>query len=243
MAGKCASVDRQLLAKTRMCKFFAEGKCQRGRSCTFAHSAAELHTQPDLFRSQLCAEFMDTGVCRYGAACRFAHGVDQLRPGAALDARSQGNQLKMQLAAMRERTRDLEAQLVALEEKPLPTPDAWNCDGDWSTHVCWAGSLESMHSEVCDYWTPYVGDYGEFFVPPADAAWCCPPLTPFQPSAGGCEESRPSSDCGGCDASTQPGMDSDIEEPQVVVRNTFIEYELRSAPMARSRARSAPATR
>jgi len=252
-----ASVDRQLLVKTRMCKFFVEGKCHRGKSCTFAHSTKELHAPPDLFRSQLCAEFMETGGCRYGAACRFAHGVEQLRPpadgaGETVESRSQSDQLKAQLIAMRQRAKALEAQLEVLEGAPKSSPDVWQYDGDWSTQICWMGQSMFEPADAAaaawDCWAPYVGGYGELYMPPEVAVLV--PTVPWQLRGSGAPVSPPGSDCGACDLSTQPGADSDNEElsgeelsgehPQVVVRNTFIEYGYRSAQTARRRARSAP---
>lgn len=83
-AGPCAFVqESNILDKTKMCKFYAKGKCTRGNTCSFAHSASHLQPRPNLFRTQLCFHFARGGYCTVGDACRFAHQLDDLRPACA----------------------------------------------------------------------------------------------------------------------------------------------------------------
>lgn len=70
----------QVLDKTKFCKFYARGRCARGKACSFAHGSEELLTAPDLHKTQLCADYARDGLCRRGARCKFAHGVEQLKP-------------------------------------------------------------------------------------------------------------------------------------------------------------------
>eukprot|EP00747_Dinoflagellata_sp_TGD_P208834 gnl/TRDRNA2_/TRDRNA2_82270_c0_seq1.p1 gnl/TRDRNA2_/TRDRNA2_82270_c0~~gnl/TRDRNA2_/TRDRNA2_82270_c0_seq1.p1 ORF type:complete len:386 (-),score=51.30 gnl/TRDRNA2_/TRDRNA2_82270_c0_seq1:63-1178(-) len=74
--------------KTMMCKFFvAEGACQRGSECTYAHSESELaegisQVDPTAVRGykmKICKFFEMTGDCGRGAACTYAHGEAELR--------------------------------------------------------------------------------------------------------------------------------------------------------------------
>lgn len=67
------------LQKTKLCKFYSKGACTRGDDCTFAHSHRELHQQPDLFKTSLCATFVTNGTCHRAARCKFAHFEGELR--------------------------------------------------------------------------------------------------------------------------------------------------------------------
>jgi len=77
-------IDR-ILTKTKMCKFFASGCCQRGAACGFAHSQSALQSAPDLMKTQLCIAFERNGFCRDGSACKYAHGRIELRTTARPD--------------------------------------------------------------------------------------------------------------------------------------------------------------
>jgi len=97
------------LYKTRLCYYFAQGKCSWGASCHHAHSLAELKPKPNLTKTSLCPlletcnrvgcsyahsrdelrstdSFAKTKVCfgscencRFGGNCRYAHSVNELR--------------------------------------------------------------------------------------------------------------------------------------------------------------------
>jgi len=78
------------IEKTRLCKFNAKGKCQRGLSCTFAHGRAELQQPPDLYKTRLCSSLQWSGVCAAGADCTFAHSQAELRPAGTFGRRDGG---------------------------------------------------------------------------------------------------------------------------------------------------------
>jgi len=69
-----------VLFKTNMCNNFANGHCQFGKHCRFAHSAEELRQKPDLGRTRMCKTMAESGICS-DASCRFAHNMEQLRDG------------------------------------------------------------------------------------------------------------------------------------------------------------------
>ncbi|CAE7873692.1 Tristetraprolin [Symbiodinium microadriaticum] len=70
---------REILERTRMCKYWKAKRCTLGADCKFAHSVAELKQQPDLVATQLCFQFTRKGRCKNGEACKFAHGRSELR--------------------------------------------------------------------------------------------------------------------------------------------------------------------
>lgn len=76
MAG--VSALQTMCRKTKMCKFFAHGLCDRGRSCAFAHSLKELQAVPDLSYTKRCRIMLHTGSCN-DSQCTFAHHADELR--------------------------------------------------------------------------------------------------------------------------------------------------------------------
>lgn len=66
------------LRKTKMCKYFQQGKpCYAGANCDFAHSEKEINSKPILSKTQLCINFAE-GRCN-DKNCNFAHGEDELR--------------------------------------------------------------------------------------------------------------------------------------------------------------------
>jgi len=79
-------IDRSIsLSKTKLCKFFNKGACQKGETCTFAHGRQQLQRKPDLYRTKLCAQFVNTGSCAFDAACKYAHFLTQVRPEEVAD--------------------------------------------------------------------------------------------------------------------------------------------------------------
>ncbi|CAK0890231.1 unnamed protein product, partial [Prorocentrum cordatum] len=73
------ALTAELLRKTRLCVFYAQGACSRGDACTFAHGSSEVAARPDFTRTQVCETFKTTGHCAKGDACLFAHNVGNLK--------------------------------------------------------------------------------------------------------------------------------------------------------------------
>jgi len=65
------------LQKTKLCRYYLEGKCGYGARCTYAHSLDEVKSVPDLAKTQLCVRFAE-GKCN-DANCTYAHGEAELR--------------------------------------------------------------------------------------------------------------------------------------------------------------------
>jgi len=65
------------LHKTKLCVFYAKGRCQRGTACAFAHSHAELAAPPDFSKTKPCYKFFRF-QCK-DANCKYAHGNEELR--------------------------------------------------------------------------------------------------------------------------------------------------------------------
>jgi len=74
-----STLFRAQFQKTIICKFNAGGRCRNGTSCSFAHSAEELRSAPDLTKTSLCEVFMKGEKCKAGSECPFAHGHRELR--------------------------------------------------------------------------------------------------------------------------------------------------------------------
>lgn len=71
--------DNTQFRKTKICQFFAAGKCRYGQGCAFAHGDVDLEASPDLTKTSLCVAWQ-TGTCRCSATqCAFAHGHKDLR--------------------------------------------------------------------------------------------------------------------------------------------------------------------
>mmetsp|Transcript_53594 Transcript_53594/g.149081 ORF Transcript_53594/g.149081 Transcript_53594/m.149081 type:complete len:333 (-) Transcript_53594:105-1103(-) len=81
--------------KTRLCKFFQEGYCNRSNLCTYAHGDADLRNGVEGCtesgagvsegggdtagcKTKLCTLFQE-GRCMNGARCSFAHGTEELK--------------------------------------------------------------------------------------------------------------------------------------------------------------------
>lgn len=71
------------LHKTKLCVFYAKGRCNRGTACSFAHSHAELQAPPDFFKTSFCYNFRRR-QCN-DANCKYAHGVEEIRNRKIMD--------------------------------------------------------------------------------------------------------------------------------------------------------------
>lgn len=76
-----ALVSKQF-AKTRLCRFYELGKCERGSSCGFAHGHHELLVTPNLAKTKLCFNFF-RNRCAVDN-CKFAHGYEELKGTSSL---------------------------------------------------------------------------------------------------------------------------------------------------------------
>lgn len=70
LAGRCR--------KTRMCRFFQAGACERGDACGFAHGSEDVKSLPDLGKTKMCPNLLGSGSCSQ-EDCRFAHSQRELR--------------------------------------------------------------------------------------------------------------------------------------------------------------------
>jgi hypothetical protein len=80
---------------SKLCSFFAEGSCQKGDQCSFAHSKTEVQFHPKVYKTQACNRFVGSRYCG-NKLCAFYHsfddGSDDSRkpPDAPLEANSPG---------------------------------------------------------------------------------------------------------------------------------------------------------
>mmetsp|Transcript_56765 Transcript_56765/g.122694 ORF Transcript_56765/g.122694 Transcript_56765/m.122694 type:complete len:195 (-) Transcript_56765:100-684(-) len=84
---------------TKMCKFYVQGRCEKGASCTFSHSVDELRATPDLYRTDVCFEYTRLGTCKWGSRCKYAHSSGEVHQRPRLDLASRTLQLGMQQVA------------------------------------------------------------------------------------------------------------------------------------------------
>ena len=50
--------------------------CKYGDNCAFAHGEEELKKKvhvPSMYKTKLCAQYIETGFCCYGTRCQFIH--------------------------------------------------------------------------------------------------------------------------------------------------------------------------
>jgi hypothetical protein len=67
----------QAFVKTRMCRYYPEGKCSLGQECKFAHEDTEIRAVPDFRKTRMCEAFK-SGGCSLGD-CPFAHDRSELK--------------------------------------------------------------------------------------------------------------------------------------------------------------------
>eukprot|EP00929_Paragymnodinium_shiwhaense_P059385 TRINITY_DN29745_c0_g1_i1.p1 TRINITY_DN29745_c0_g1~~TRINITY_DN29745_c0_g1_i1.p1 ORF type:complete len:723 (-),score=185.53 TRINITY_DN29745_c0_g1_i1:328-2496(-) len=66
------------LFKTEMCKFYLQGRCENGDTCSYAHSPNDIRRKPDLTATSMCKVVQNGGNCQ-NPNCRFAHDEEELR--------------------------------------------------------------------------------------------------------------------------------------------------------------------
>lgn len=73
------TVQRLQCFKTKRCRFWMEGRCTRGDSCTYAHTDVELRSPPDLTKTKICSRWKRNACDKSPEQCAYAHGADDLR--------------------------------------------------------------------------------------------------------------------------------------------------------------------
>jgi hypothetical protein len=71
-----AGLHKQL-RKTKFCMYHLQGACRFGSECAFAHSLSDMHSTPDLRKTQLCQAWVNGGCTDKN--CNFAHSEYELR--------------------------------------------------------------------------------------------------------------------------------------------------------------------
>lgn len=75
-------LKRGQFSKTAMCKYFMQGRCQKGDECSFAHGTLELQVRPNLDKTSMCRVQLNGGKCT-DPVCTFAHHPSELRSTSA----------------------------------------------------------------------------------------------------------------------------------------------------------------
>lgn len=228
-----AARSAALLDKTKLCKFFAKGLCRRGHACTFAHGKRQIRPQPDLFRTQMCNDFISSGFCRFGDTCRYAHSSEEVRaPEVKAPARvakrpdqscHSAEALASQLQAAKLEAQRLQEQLWAIQQQrlqqghhcaPVAPPVA---DGKMGTEADWGAT--SFGSGVA-------------------SSRCRSPTT-----AGGVSSSE-DGEFPGSRSESSDAWDVEVAvDCEVVVRKTFLTVVALEAPSRRRFASAPPAAR
>lgn len=144
-AAAVVSVQRMQCFKTKRCRFWLEGRCTRGNSCTYAHTDVELRVPPNLTKTKICARWR-RGTCENSASdCAYAHGQDDMRetapdsPSAAMShdfsTRSSGSTLGSFESSLRSSPRTDEEAASDDDEE----------DGENATAI-----IGNNNPEVCD---------------------------------------------------------------------------------------------
>lgn len=114
-----------LLKKTTLCKHFLRGHCRFEDKCSYAHSADELQSKPNLTKTRMCANWL-SGRCR-NENCTYAHGTEEVQSTKAAQAKA--SETKRQEVAPMQRSPPQINSSVNLElSKPckiqLPLPSS-----------------------------------------------------------------------------------------------------------------------
>jgi len=122
--------NTHIFDKTRLCKFYAKGKCKRGQACTFAHGESQVQPQPDFFRTQLCADFVQSGMCKSGSRCCYAHSPQELRPAKihkSSDSSSRGQGLRKAVSLEVQKLEMMEQEVSRLHRHLLTLQGIKGC--------------------------------------------------------------------------------------------------------------------
>lgn len=207
--------------KTRLCKFFVEGKCTRGKKCTFAHGEEDKDSQPQPVYMKLCKTLIATGRCK-NPNCRYAHSKEdivvakQLTAGLVDSSNPDGSAIAMPSESGCDQP---VGQLTQLPASNLNT----------HSNVRWFGFLCNIRW-VCPQRAPQrvmgapPGVLEPPIASPAAVSYPAMQMTPSElPAARQVEENS---------VSSEPAF-------HVVVKNTFIDI-VETSPRSIHRSRSEP---
>jgi hypothetical protein len=100
--------------RTKLCSFYAKGKCMRGASCSFAHCQSQLEIAPDLKKTSVCNDWKN-GCCMVPAElCPYAHGDVELKTTTAF----KGQKLSRRTKETREETLRNQVEAPSQPETP-----------------------------------------------------------------------------------------------------------------------------
>jgi hypothetical protein len=142
------------LLKTKPCKFYQQGMCQKGEACCFAHSDNDLQSRPNLYKTQFCRAFLRSGACRDGANCKYAHGVQDVRKPTIDDDDEKfcpgiwSRQTTAEASWSRQTTAETSWSRQTTAEtswsRQTTVDSSWNCQGASSSGVMTLDSLPGV---------------------------------------------------------------------------------------------------
>lgn len=202
--------------KTRMCKFFLEGKCTRGKKCTFAHGEEEKHAQCQPLCMKLCKTLIATGRCK-NENCKYAHSKEDIAAA------------KLQFGLMNNQDLNVGSAMATSGcAEQIVQPKRGNVNAQ--TNVRWFGFLCNMRW-VC----PLRSSHRAVVAPPGVLEPVTNSTAISYPAMQTASSEVPAVD------QAETNSLSDPLEPafQVVVKNTFIDV-VETSPKSSSRSRSEP---
>lgn len=187
--------------------------------CSFAHGREALQPQPDLYRTQVCFQYMQIRMCKYGDRCTFAHGEGQLR-GQVATAGPNGASATVQNA---QHNKELNSEDMPQEETFFSDPLFQKASMFWPI-IPWSGSAAAATpasstslSGILDVGSCEGSEFGDY----------------------GWSTSSPTTEL------SEDGLDDEVEvEVEFVVEKTFLTLKgtASSSSPVRRRATSVPAS-
>lgn len=139
--GQDNKVSEIFFHKTKMCKFFPQGACIKGESCSFAHVQSELACPPDLYRTRMCMAYIKIGRCKDGDHCKYAHQRAELRDGTS---------------AIRAET-DFQSDSIERGQVCSKFPTSYEPESELSPNRSCAASMAGSDSMQDQLWAAHVG--------------------------------------------------------------------------------------